>query len=233
MALPITTLPKYKTTLPISGETVTYRPFTVREEKILLMAANSDQESDKLEAASQIITNCTFSTLNVEKLSYVDIQWILTTIRGKSVGDKVIVSHTCDCGTENSVEIDLTKMQLSNEAPETKIMLNEEVGLIMQFPSVSTIKSMQDSNKSEDDLMVDFMVQSIESIFDTETVYKASETSIEELQEFVLNLTHEQSTLLKDFFDKIPRLEINRKYKCKKCGKSHEIKVDAFENFTS
>lgn len=243
MALPITQLPKHDTKLPFSGETVKFRPFTVREEKILMMASTTKDPDEKLKASIQIIENCTFGKVDVAGLPYGDLQWLLTMIRSRSVGDTVIVSHTCDndgCGKENQIEIDLTKMKLNGPLPNNKIMLTDTVGVVLKFPSISLI---QGSKKDEDgeliddnkkgDLLLDFMMGCIESIFDEDQVWETKDVPREELENFVLDLTNDQSMKIKDFFESIPRLEIVRKYKCKHCGKEHELKVDTFENFTS
>jgi hypothetical protein len=111
-------------------------------------------------------------------------------------------------------------------------MIADNIGIIMKYPTTGLLKELTNKEISTEESLVEFIVISIQTIFDDESVYDTKDFSKEELREWVLNLTHEQSLKIKNFFDSIPRLEISRKYKCTHCGKEHEIKVDTFENFT-
>jgi hypothetical protein len=226
--LPKLTLPTYNITLPASGKKVKYRPFIVREQKILLMSIESEDYSNVLEALKTIISECTFGKIKVEDLSIPDLSFLFINIRAKSVGEIVNPLLTCKkCKESNEVEIDLTKIKMkTNKKHKKKIILEGDKGLIMKCP---TIGMPNLTAKTTDTFSM--ISDCIEMIFDGDNVYKSEEYKKEELVKFVEELSTKQFEEVLDFFYTLPELTHEVLFECSKCKTKNKIKLEGLHDF--
>lgn len=236
MTLPVAQVPKFKLTIPSTGKVVTYRPFLVREEKALLIAQQSEDPDVMLETLKSVLTSCVVDKIDINKLALFDIEYIFTQVRARSVSELVELVLRCDTCTDDKASvqytIDLTKLKV--DVPEghiTKIMLYNDVGVIMRYPSFDALKKMESMTEDDVEGMFDIVCMCVDSVFDSNEVYPAAEQEPEEIREFVNNLTQEQFKKIQEFFDTMPVLEQKVEYDCPIC-KKHHIKhirgLDAF-----
>ena len=207
MPLPTMNIPTYELEVPSTKKKLAYRPFLVKEEKILLMAMEEDKESQLNRALKQVVNNCTFEKIKVDKLPLFDLEYIFLRIRAKSVGEVTKLSLLCqdDGETYVPVEIDLEEIEVEfQEGHTTKIELTEDVGIIMSYPTFEFL----DLNIAEADVNTLFTLigNSIHQIYEGETVHERADFNKKELKAFLESLTSEQFKKVQNFFETMPRL---------------------------
>ena len=209
MALPKVNTPTYELAVPSTDEKVKYRPFLVKEEKILLIAMEAQEQSGILNAVKDIVKSCTFDKFDVRKAPIFDIEYIFLNIRAKSVGEVSTVNLRCPDDNETFVqtEIDLTKVDVQiTEGHTNKIELTDEMGMIMTYP---TLDSFSDSttviNASN---MLDVIASCVSQIYDKkgEDVYDAKDSTKQEIVDFLESLNSKQFLEIQKFFDTMPKL---------------------------
>jgi hypothetical protein len=236
MPLPTIAVPKYQITLLSDGTKLKYRPFLVKEEKILHMAMESDDAQSQVDAMVDVIAACTDTTTEyVKSLPVFDIEYIFLQIRAKSVGEIVKPMVKCNsCGETIEANIDLTKIGANkkNKKHTNKIQLTDEgIGVIMRYPSIVTVGTSVSKSANSQDLAVDIVVDCIEYIYDGEQMYKTSECDKSEVVDFVDNLTKEQFESISQFFETMPKIKKELKFKCPKCEKTNKLEIEGIENF--
>ena len=209
MALPKVNTPTYELAVPSTDEKIKYRPFLVKEEKILLIAMEAQEQSGILNAVKDIVKSCTFDKFDVNKAPIFDIEYIFLNIRAKSVGEVSTVNLRCPDDNETFVqtEIDLTKVDVQiTEGHTNKIELTDEMGMIMTYP---TLDSFTDSttviNASN---MLDVIASCVAQIYDKkgEDVYDAKDSTKQEIVDFIESLNSKQFKEIQNFFDTSPKL---------------------------
>lgn len=228
MALPVVKTPKYELTLPGSGKKITYRPFLVKEEKILMMASESGDPKSMEMAVGQIVDACVDGGLDIKDLPTFDVEYLFVNLRGKSIGETVDLRVVCEkCDHEITKRVDVTEVKVVEEkGVDLKVPIADGIGIMMKYPSYGEI-SQTDAEK--DPLSV--ISACIDYIYDSDQVYKASECSKEELDQFIESLNHAHLMKLQDFFTKMPRLEKDISWKCEKCGHKNKHKVTGMASF--
>ena len=209
MALPKVNTPTYELVVPSTDEKVKFRPFLVKEEKILLIAMEAQEQSGILNAVKDIVKSCTFDKFDVNKAPIFDIEYIFLNIRAKSVGEVSTVNLRCPDDNETFVQtdIDLTKVDVQLTKGHTnKIELTDEMGMIMTYP---TLDSFTDSttviNASN---MLDVIASCVAQIYDKkgEDVYDAKDSTKQEIVDFIESLNSKQFKEIQNFFDTSPKL---------------------------
>ena len=209
MALPKVNTPTYELVVPSTDEKVKFRPFLVKEEKILLIAMEAQEQSGILNAVKDIVKSCTFDKFDVRKAPIFDIEYIFLNIRAKSVGEVSTVNLRCPDDNETFVqtEIDLTKVDVQiTEGHTNKIELTDEMGMILQYP---TLDSFTDSttviNASN---MLDVIASCVSQIYDKkgEDVYDAKDSTKQEIVDFLESLNSKQFLEIQKFFDTMPKM---------------------------
>jgi len=235
MALPKIGYPNYTITIPSSGKTVKIRPFTVREEKVLLLASDEGEESGIKSAVSDLIENCIVTRgIKIAELSNFDLEYIYLKIRSVSVGSKVEFIITCKDDNETQVPftVDLGDVEVKfPEGHEKKIMVDDETGIIMKYPGFDTFVDMQFLNKGTDDEVLDIIADSIDQIFQKEDVYDKSTTSKKEFKDFIEGLTKEQFQNIYKFFETMPRLSYEFDVKNPKTGVTSSYVIEGLSSF--
>lgn len=233
MALPKIDVPTYDLSLPSNGKKISYRPFLVKEEKLILMAAVSNDESEIKRTIKQVVNNCIVSgEFDVEEAPVFDVEYILMNIRIKSIGDTIKNQYVCNnvvdekkCGNEFTVNIHLNEIETVKEDVKDEIWLTKDVGVKMRWPKFSSVKNKSDSFDYE------LITNCIEYVFDKQQTYKLKEQSKKEIEEFFDGLSKEQFDKITDYLKKIPRFEVHKTHKCEKCGFNHNIDIKDMLSF--
>lgn len=231
MALPKIQQPLFELTIPSNGKTVQFRPFVVKEEKLLLIAQQSENDKDVLRAIKQIINNCVVNDIDVDSLATFDLEYMFLKIRAKSVNNIVKLSYR-DNEDENLYEFDLNLDDvevIQSKKVDMKIKISDQVGIVMRYPKASITEEIEEFN-NEVDLMMFFVKKCIETIYDDETVYPANEYSDEELEEFIDSLDVATFDKIKEFFESMPRLYHKFEYVNDK-GNSRTIELTTLRDF--
>jgi len=229
MSLPKINVPEYTLKLPSTDKTINFRPFLVKEEKILLMASMSDDVTEIKNAVRQVVRNCVIDPdFRIESLPIFDIEYILINLRMRSIGNNIENEYVCnnvvdgvECQNPFKLNVDLENVKINKEEVESKIWLTDTVGVKMRWPTINSIqKTLEDDAYS-----TDFMRDCIEYFFDKENTYKVSEQTPKEIEEFLESLTKEQYDKMLSFLIKMPVVSVRKEHKCEKCGFNHIIEA--------
>ena len=180
MALPKLSTPYYTMKLPSSGEEVKFRPFLVKEEKILLLAMESEDQKEMATALEQIITNCTDGKVDVNTIPLFDVEYLFLQLRIRSVENeaKLQVRCTDDACPPLQLKVDLNKVKVSNldKKQNFKVELTNNIGLMMKYPTLDMSSAQTTQTEDRASYMFDVITDCIESIYDEDQIYKSSET---------------------------------------------------------
>lgn len=228
MALPKIKHPTYSVTIPSTGQAITIKPFTVQEEKILLMAKASEKTEDIIAAVKQIITNSIIEPVNVDKLSTFDIEYLFVKLRSKSIGEVVELEYT-EPETQDVLKfkINLDDVEIVNNPDhKTKFNIHEDVGLSMRYPTLDEIRKIEESENQ--DGAYSLLFECIDMVYDTDNVY--NDFTKQELQDFVNTLPMDCMVKIKEFFDTMPSLQHTVKLKNKN-GEIKEVVLKGLNSF--
>lgn len=247
--LPKIEQPYYNTQLPISKETVRYRPYLVKEEKVILIAMAGGEDDDIKGAIAQIISNCTDGQVDATELNSIDISFLMAKIRSASKGGIVDIGMRCKneievpaedgdenaekqkivCNHLNSVPVDLESMSLTNTPTEIKdtIEISESLGIKLRMPGLEVLDTIKDGNIN----IVDVLPQVIDYVYDDDGIYKLRDATSEEIEEFVESLNDEHLKEIDKFFTSIPKLKVEVPFVCEKCGHKETIIINDVQNF--
>jgi hypothetical protein len=211
MALPKLTTPTYELEIPSTDEKIKYRPFLVREEKILLIALESDESEDIITAIKDIVTECTYGKVDLGKIPMFDVEYIFLQIRAKSVGEVSTLRLLCpdDKETYVNVDIDLSEIMVQvDKGHNPKIELTDEMGMIMTYPSIDSLSATGVTDITADN-MLDVIGACILQIYDKkgEEVFETKDQTKKEISEFVESLNTKQFQEVQKFFDTMPKLK--------------------------
>lgn len=243
MALPKINLPTYEMNLPSTGELVAFRPFLVKEEKILMMAMESNEEAQILRSIKQIINNCLVeseSTLQVDKLPMFDIEYFFLRLRAKSIGETIDVTvmhpngsnekgETCIGQQQLKINVDDIRVTMPEDVSGT-IMLTDEVGISLRYATTDDLSAAQ-KKKTEFDTLMALMMSCTEQIFDNDEVTSRSDMNNKELEEFLLTLNTDQFRKISGFFENTPKVEHEVSWTCPECGEVSNTKLAGLADF--
>ena len=238
MALPKIELPAYDFTIPSSGKQIRVRPFTVKEEKMLLMAIESKAPSDIILTVKQVINNCILDgDLDVDKMPFFDIDYLFIFLRAKSVGETVAVKLTCNnvvddkpCGNEFMAEMDISNVEMvTYDGVEDDINLGPQAGVKMRYPNYSIMRKIEELPAI--DKKTHIIVSSIDYIYDKNGMHSYKDYTTDELKEFVEGLTEENYKKLENYVDKFPSVAAKIETTCNKCGFNHKVRYTDFFDF--
>lgn len=211
MTLPKLSTPTYELVVPSTNKKIKYRPFLVKEEKILLLAMETEDESQMANAVKTILSNCIQTPrFKVDNLALFDIEYIFLNIRGKSVGENVDLKITCpdDEVTTVDIQIDLDEITVEKQEDHSNIIkMNDDVSVVMKYPSMDLFikNNMADSSSDVDDVF-EIASMCIDQIVDGEEVYEASNCSKKEINEFLEGMDTKQFLKVQKFFETMPKL---------------------------
>jgi hypothetical protein len=235
MALPKLTTPVYELVIPSTDEKIKYRPFLVKEEKILLIALESGKSEDIVQAVKDIVTECTFNKLNLGTMPMFDVEYIFLNIRAMSVGEISKLRLLCpdDKETYGEIEVNLSEVIVQVEKEHTnKIELTDEMGLYMKYPTIDSFVSTGITDVTAGN-MLDVISTCVAQIYDKkgEEVFDAKDQTKEELIEFVEQLNSKQFQDVQKFFDSMPKLKHVVKLENPKTGVVNDILLQGLSDF--
>ena len=235
MALPKLTTPTYELEIPSTDEKIKYRPFLVKEEKILMMALESKSSGDITQAVKDIVSECTFNKVNIDLMPMFDVEYIFLNIRSKSVGEVSKLKILCpdDKKTYADVELDLNKVNVQvGEDHTNKIELGNGMGMIMKYPSIDSFKDsgIRDINASN---MLEVISTCILQIYEEEgkKVYDPKDQTKKELTDFIEQLNTKQFKDVQKFFDTMPKLKHEVTIKNPKTKVESKITLSGLNDF--
>lgn len=235
MPLPKLVVPEYELELPSTKEPVKYRPFLVKEEKLLLTAMQLGEEKDMMNAVKTIIKNCTNLKSRVDNLATFDIEYLFLKIRSKSIGEVSKIMVTCPDDEETQVEVEINLEEIEITWPEnhsTKIELTDNVGLIMKYPSLDTFVKL---NFTGEDITVDnifeLAIQCLDQVYEGDEVQDVKTYTKKELMEFMESMKSDQFLKLQEFFSNMPKLEHDIEIENPKTGVKNTVKLEGLGAF--
>ena len=213
MALPILETATYELTLPSKDVTVKFRPFLVKEEKILLQALESGSNKEMTEALKQIVHTCTFGKVNINKLPIFDVEYIFLQIRSKSVGEIAKLKLLCpdDKKTYAEVEVDLSKVEVHVDEDHTNNIVVDEkrkIGLVMSYPTINSVDPENVGKKSmKTKQMFEILANTVYQVYEGDKIQSASDYTKDELNKFLESLDSKAFKKINEFFDTMPKLK--------------------------
>ena len=210
MALPQINTPTYELEVPSTGDKLKYRPFLVKEEKILMIAMEAEEQSGIINAVKEIVKTCTFEKFDVSKAPMFDVEYVFLNIRAKSVGEESSIKLKCpdDNETFAEVKIDLTQVNVEmSEGHNNKVELTDEMGMIMTYPTIDSFSNLGVQEIGAEN-MIDVISSCILQIYDKkgEEVFDAKDSTRKELNDFVEQCNTKQFQEVQQFFDTMPKL---------------------------
>ena len=235
MALPKLTTPTYELELPSTDEKIKYRPFLVKEEKILMMAMESKSSADITQAVKDIVNECTFNKIDISSMPMFDVEYIFLQIRSKSVGEVSKLKLLCpdDEKTYADVELDLNQVKVQVGDDHTnKIKLNDGMGMIMRYPTIDSFKESGIKNITATN-MLEVISTCILQIYeeDGKKVYDPKDQTQKELTDFIEQLSTKQFKDVQKFFETMPKLKHEITIKNPKTKKESKITLTGLNDF--
>jgi hypothetical protein len=240
MPLPKISAPTYELELPSTGKKIRYRPFLVREEKILIMALESEDMKQITSAIVQILNDCILTRgVKIKELSTFDIEYLFLNIRAKSVGESVEVNVTCPDDGETSVqmEIDIDTIKVQKDKNHKNIIkLDDTLSMKLKYPSLDQfVENNFEYNDETNDVnkSMTMIASCIEMVYDSEESWNASDCTKKELEEFIEQLNSKQFKEIEEFFTTMPKLSHTIKVKNPNTGVESEVVLEGLASFFS
>lgn len=229
MVLPKLNTPTYELVLPSTGKKIIYRPFLVKEHKVLLTMSEAETE-EVSRIIRELVDVCTFKKLDVNELPHFDVEYIFMFLRAKSIGETVDVLVNCECGEKIDTTFNIEDLEVVyGSGHSNKIMINDEVGVELRYPKLDDVVSIFATNDNQK--VIDLIIKCIKGIFDTQDYWSAEDQTKEEIEEFVYSLTKEQFDKVEKFFVTSPKIVQTIECDCPKCGKHNVSKLEGLQNF--
>tara|TARA_A100001011_G_scaffold130396_1_gene137413 strand:- start:2357 stop:3064 length:708 start_codon:yes stop_codon:yes gene_type:complete len=233
MALPKLNTPTYELELPSTGEKIKYRPFLVKEQKILMMAQEGSDENEIAEAMGNLVSDCTFGKIDAKVSPMFDIEYIFLKVRGKSVGDKIELNVTCPDDEETSapVTIDIEEIQVHMLEDHTnEVNISDDIKVVLRYPVLSDMKNVKASSNSVDRVF-NVLNSCITSIHFGDDVYNKVDLTEKDINEFVDQFTSEQFDTMVKFFDTMPKMRHIVNVTNPKTKVTSEVVLEGLESF--
>ena len=233
MPLPQLVVPTYELKLSSLRKKIEYRPFLVKEEKILLTALEGDQQ-DMIRAMKQIMENCILTKINLDELPLFDLEYLFLKLRSKSVGETSNVAMDCqECKEANQLTIDLSEIELTfpKEKLDPNVMLSDTIGVVLKYPTVEILRYIDIVYELNFDTTLDILEHCVDTIYDGEDIFDLQDYTKEERDNFFQSLTQQQFQSIQDYFDNMPRLVHKIDFKCTSCESTQSIELEGLQNF--
>ena len=234
MTLPRINVPEYSLVVPSTDEEIKFRPFLVKEEKLLLMAQETGDEQSLYNAIKNLIKNCCFEKIDTDALPLFDIEYIFLQIRAKSVDEIADVLVICpdDGETEVSIKVDLTKVQVQmDEKHNARVQLTDDIGVLMSYPNLAAVLAEQNVDLSNADKMFNMISDCMYQIWQGEETFDAMDYSVKDKKDFLESLNHEQFEKIQQFFETMPQLKHEVQVTNPKTGVESKVTIEGMNSF--
>ena len=236
MGLPKIAVPEYQLTLPSTGKDIKYRPFLVKEEKLLLIAMEGKDEQEILTAVQNVISACVLEDIDVNTLPMFDIEYIFLWLRAKSKGEIIDLKYTCPtCKGPIPVGFNIEDIKMHyDEKHSTKIELTNDLGVVFKYPNVALQKKISElpDDLTQIDMIFKTVFLCVDYIYDGETTYSSKDHTEKEMMDFLESLTDNQFQKLSVFYETMPKLKHEIKLECKNKVKQEGKKKDKVCGYT-
>jgi hypothetical protein len=235
MALPKLAAPRFALEIPSTGKRISFRPFLVKEEKALLMAAQSEDTVDMIDAVKDVISACVVDdTFDVEKIPYFDLEYIFLNIRAKSISEivKLEYRHTggvnyqgIACDAVTPVEINLEQVKVHKDPDHTnKVKLDDRLGIELRYPTINDVRMVSDGADE-----IEMLAKCIVSVYDEDSVYEPD--NMQDSIDFIESLNNEQFMRIMQFISTMPKLRHTFSYRCRGCGQEDKVTLEGMSDF--
>ena len=237
MSLPKLEHPIYELKIPSNKKTFRYRPYTVKEQKILLMLQDSSDVEELLSAFKDLISSCSLTEINLDKLTYFDLEYMFIKIRSKSVGEISTIRFKCNniieekkCNHVTQIDINLDELTVDVPSKIKPIKINDNVIIQMKYPNVNSTKLIEQYNSTRElNYLISAIIEDVDFISDSEKVY--DDFSTEELKEFISGLNLNIFAEILSFYVNTPKLSKKIDFKCEKCSHTDTIILSGINDF--
>lgn len=246
MKFPTIATPIYEVKLFSQKEPVRFRPFLVKEQKLMLLATEEVEPAEVMKYVKQIIKNCLEDeTIDVDELPLVDIELLFLNFRARSMGENINVFFKCknqitdgeetkDCGMVIEAAVNLLEVPVVNSEDHTKLILSDDVGVKMKYPTFETIQKLttvEEEDIYEENSEFRAIAMCIDFVFDSESVYYSKDATIEEMINFILSLPPEKYDIISKFFTSLPTIRQEIHKECQKCNFKHKFVLEGLSDF--
>lgn len=237
--LPKLDVPIYETKLISNGQAIRYRPFLVKEQKLFLMANESEDSKDTINAIKQVLRNCILDEIDIDSMATFDIEYVFLQLRARSVGEVVNLKFTCNNTIEeekkclNAVNIDVNVLDIEptlNPEHSNKVQISEKIGVVMKYPTFNSVDILGLDTDNMDEIL-NVIISCIDYIYDEDKIYYAKDTPKKDLVEFVENMKQSDLEKISKFFDTLPKIKKEVDFDCKKCGYHEKIMLEGVQSF--
>lgn len=234
MALPrLNDTPNYQTKVPSTGETVSFRPYLVKEEKVLMIAFETGEQKEALRAIVDTLKACIDEDINFQALTTFDIEYLFTQVRSKAVGEVATIMLPCSsCEHKNEVDVDIASIKVDIPEVDNVIELTPNVSVEMRYPAYTTLMEL-DFEGSEAEVGFAMLANCIASIQTDEERIDTRDVPTEEIQEFIGQMTTDQFQKVSVFLQDLPQLKKEQRFQCEKCGEMNEHTLKGIQDFLS
>jgi hypothetical protein len=242
MALPKIDVPIYTVNLVSTGKPIRFRPFLVKEQKLFMMASESEDPNEMISTIRQVLKNCILDEIDVDNLPTFDLEFIFMNLRARSVEEVVNLRYKCNNTVKNEkgadenctglVEFDVNILEIQptkNEKHKDKIQLTENLGIAFKYPTFEMLQKYE--KLSENEIMLQILIDCIDYIYDKENIFYAKDTPKKELEEFIDSLQQKDLEKFKEFFDTMPEIKKDVHFKCPKCNYEEDITIKGMQSF--
>ena len=236
MALPKIETPSYTMVLPSREGEIKFRPFTVREEKILMMASETGEQKDMIMAMSDVIESCTYGELKSKDLAIFDLEYILLQIRARSVGETAKIKVICpdDMKTYVDIEIDLTKVDVQVDNNHTNDIIIDEkrkLGVVFNYPTLSTYNVSKDIDDVNTQEVFNLIYSCVDHIYEGDKIYPGKDSTLEEKKEFFDSINQKSLVDIRKFFDTMPKLKHEVEVENPKTKVKNKVTLEGLQDF--
>ena len=230
--LPMPTTPVYETTLPVSKKKVQYRPFLVKEEKVLLIANETASLQQANLAIKNVVDNCTFNKLDISNIPLADVEYLFIMIRSKSIGEVINGEITCSsCGEVVEYSIDLDRIKVKQDKKvDPNIRISDDTVITMKYPSMDMADELDEKDESVD-LALKVTASCVDMLTIGDTVYTTDTIEFSDVIAYLENLSKKQLELISEFMESIPAVIYEDEYACPKCGGINHIRMEGVGSF--
>ena len=231
MSLPVINTPTYELEVPSTKETLKYRPFLVKEEKILLMAMEEEDQKHMVNAVRTIVDNCTFKTLEIKKMPMFDLEYVFLHIRAKSVGEVASVKVLCDDDKETYADVDipLEEIEVKFQKGHTNMIdLTDDIKIEMAYPTFEMLDGFDENDTKG---IFDLIGKCVERVIDGETLHERADFNKKELTDFLDSLNTKQFAEVQKFFETMPKLSHDVEFTNPNTKKKHKKTLEGLNSF--
>lgn len=233
MALPsLNAAPQYELTVPSTGQQLNYRPFLVKEQKVLMLAHESQDKKQVINAMMNTIKSCV-EDVDTNRLTTFDVDYIFTQLRAKSVGEKIDFQIPCDeCETKLPYQVNIEKIKIEGSKAEKVVELNDKVSVRLRYPSYNDVlKVMSTDSKTQTETVIDVIAACMDAVLtDEESISLKNETR-EEINNFIDSMSGKQFEDISEFVQDMPQMEYKGNVKCPNCGHNQRIELKGLDDF--